>query len=135
MASQALVQKGTDNSHGEHNYLFIVYAPRDVTRKPYTMCSVGVRLCQTKVTAVPHARYVTNKSTKLEQGCPHQEKLLYVRYIYQSLHHKIKITRKIMAAIGAYWRIIALTLMLRAALRYFSDSARREVDKCDMPAG
>ena len=34
---------------------------------------------------------------------------------------------------GAYCRSMALKLMLRAALRYFSDSDRREVDKCDIP--
>ena len=38
------------------------------------------------------------------------------------------------AATGAYCRIIAWKLMLRAALRYFSDSDRSDVDKCDIPA-
>ena len=38
------------------------------------------------------------------------------------------------AATGAYCRIIAWTLILRAALRYFSDSDRSDVDKCDIPA-
>ena len=38
-----------------------------------------------------------------------------------------------MAATGAYCRIIAWKLMLRAALRYFSDSDRSDVDKCDIP--
>jgi hypothetical protein len=38
-----------------------------------------------------------------------------------------------MAPKGAYCRIMALKLMLRAALRYFSDSERSEVDKCDIP--
>jgi hypothetical protein len=42
---------------------------------------------------------------------------------------------KIMAARGAYCRIMALKLMLRAALRYFSDSERRELDRCDIPRG
>jgi len=37
------------------------------------------------------------------------------------------------AATGAYCRIIAWTLMLRAALRYFSDSDRSDVDRCDIP--
>lgn len=36
------------------------------------------------------------------------------------------------AAIGAYWRIIACTFMFRAALRYFSDSERSDVDRCDI---
>jgi hypothetical protein len=38
-----------------------------------------------------------------------------------------------MAPNGAYCRNIALKLMLRAALRYFSDSVRSELDKCDIP--
>ena len=37
------------------------------------------------------------------------------------------------AATGAYFRSIACTLMFRAALRYFSDSDRRDVDKWDIP--
>ena len=37
------------------------------------------------------------------------------------------------AATGAYCLIMASTLILRAALRYFSDSDRKEVDKCDIP--
>lgn len=40
-----------------------------------------------------------------------------------------------MAARGAYCRNMALKLMLRAALRYFSDSERSELDKCDIPRG
>jgi hypothetical protein len=38
-----------------------------------------------------------------------------------------------MAATGAYFRIIAWILTLRAALRYFSDSDRSDVDRCDIP--
>lgn len=33
---------------------------------------------------------------------------------------------------GAYCRIMAWMLILRAALRYFSDSVRNEVDRCDI---
>ena len=39
-----------------------------------------------------------------------------------------------MAPMGAYCRIIAWMLIFRAALRYFSDSERSEVDRCDIPA-
>jgi len=38
-----------------------------------------------------------------------------------------------MAATGAYCRSIAWKLMFRAALRYFSDSDRSDVDRCDIP--
>ena len=38
-----------------------------------------------------------------------------------------------MAASGAYLRIIACTLMFLAAFLYFSDSERKDVDKCDIP--
>ena len=34
---------------------------------------------------------------------------------------------------GAHLRINAWRLMLRAALRYLTDSARSDVDRCDMP--
>ena len=34
---------------------------------------------------------------------------------------------------GAYCRIIAWMLIFRAARRYFSDSERSDVDRCDMP--
>lgn len=34
---------------------------------------------------------------------------------------------------GAYCRSIAWKLIFRAALRYFSDSDRSDVDKCDIP--
>jgi hypothetical protein len=37
------------------------------------------------------------------------------------------------APTGAYWRIIALKLMFRAALWYFFDSVRKEVERCDIP--
>lgn len=50
-----------------------------------------------------------------------------------NLHHSRMIIIKSNAPKGAYCRIMALKLMLRAALRYFSDSERREVDKCDIP--
>ena len=43
------------------------------------------------------------------------------------------IRMKSIAPKGAYWRSIALKLMFRAALRYFSDSERNELDKCDIP--
>lgn len=35
---------------------------------------------------------------------------------------------------GAYWRSIAWKFIFLAALRYFSDSERNDVDKCDIPA-
>ena len=50
-----------------------------------------------------------------------------------NLHHRRMIIIKSRAPKGAYCRIMALKLMLRAALRYFSDSERSEVDKCDIP--
>jgi hypothetical protein len=50
-----------------------------------------------------------------------------------NLHHSRMIIIKSIAPKGAYCRIIALKLMFRAALRYFSDSERSEVDKCDIP--
>lgn len=52
---------------------------------------------------------------------------------YENLHHSRMMTMKTIAAMGAYWRIIACMLMFRAALRYFSDSERNEVDRCDIP--
>jgi hypothetical protein len=50
-----------------------------------------------------------------------------------NLHHSRMIIMRSIAPKGAYCRIMALKLMLRAALRYFSDSERSEVDKCDIP--
>lgn len=50
-----------------------------------------------------------------------------------NLHQMRMIRIKSMAPNGAYCRSMALKLMLRAALRYFSDSVRRDVDKCDIP--
>jgi hypothetical protein len=50
-----------------------------------------------------------------------------------NLHHSRMIIIKSIAPKGAYCRIMALKLMLRAALRYFSDSERSELDKCDIP--
>lgn len=71
--------------------------------------------------------------------------ILSVGYIYrkttdrerahENLHHRKTIIMNTMAASGAYCRIIAETLIFRAALRYFSDSERREVDKWDIPVG
>ena len=51
-----------------------------------------------------------------------------------NLHHRrMIIIKSIAAPKGAYCRIMALKLILRAALRYFSDSERSEVDRCDIP--
>jgi hypothetical protein len=50
-----------------------------------------------------------------------------------NLHHRRMIIMRSIAPKGAYCRIMALKLMLRAALRYFSDSERSELDKCDIP--
>ena len=50
-----------------------------------------------------------------------------------NLHHRRMIIIKSIAPKGAYCRIMALKLILRAALRYFSDSERSELDKCDIP--
>jgi hypothetical protein len=50
-----------------------------------------------------------------------------------NLHQMRMIIIKIIAPKGAYCRSIALKLMFRAALRYFSDSERNELDKCDIP--
>jgi hypothetical protein len=38
-----------------------------------------------------------------------------------------------MAATGAYFQIIAQVLVLRAALRHFSDPDHGDADKCDIP--
>jgi hypothetical protein len=57
------------------------------------------------------------------------------RHSYENLHHRRMIRMNAIAATGAYCRIIASTLIFRAALRYFSDSDRSEVDKWDIPAG
>jgi hypothetical protein len=35
---------------------------------------------------------------------------------------------------GAYFLMRACRLIFRAALRYFADSERSEVDKCDIPS-
>ena len=35
---------------------------------------------------------------------------------------------------GPYWRNIAWKFIFLAAFRYFSDSERSDVDKCDIPA-
>ena len=50
-----------------------------------------------------------------------------------NLHQMRMIIIKIIAPNGAYWRSIALKLIFRAALRYFSDSERNELDKWDIP--
>jgi hypothetical protein len=50
-----------------------------------------------------------------------------------NLHQMRMIIIKTIAPKGAYCRSMALKLMLRAALRYFSDSERSELDKCDIP--
>jgi len=55
------------------------------------------------------------------------------RKCHVNLHHSRMIIIKSIAPKGAYCRIMALKLMLRAALRYFSDTERSEVDKCDIP--
>lgn len=43
------------------------------------------------------------------------------------------IMKKAIPPTGAHFRNIAWRLILRAALRYFADSDRSEVDKVDMP--
>jgi hypothetical protein len=50
-----------------------------------------------------------------------------------NLHQMKMIIIKSIAPKGAYCRSMALKLMLRAALRYFSDSERSELDRCDIP--
>lgn len=54
---------------------------------------------------------------------------------YQNLHHKKKITIRATPPRGAYCRSIAWKLMFFAARRYFSDSVRREVERCDISGG
>lgn len=44
------------------------------------------------------------------------------------------ITRNATAPKGAYCRMSAWRFTFLAALRYFSDSERKEVDRCDIPA-
>lgn len=56
-----------------------------------------------------------------------------VHSTYENLHHSKIMRMKATAPSGAYCRNMAWKLMLRAALRYFSDSERKEVDKWDMP--
>jgi hypothetical protein len=55
------------------------------------------------------------------------------RDCHVNLHQMRMIIMKSIAPKGAYCRSMALKLMFRAALRYFSDSERRELDKCDIP--
>lgn len=59
--------------------------------------------------------------------------VLYRLRPHENLHHSRMIRMKMTAPIGAYWRSIAWMLMFRAALRYFSDSDRREDERCDIP--
>jgi hypothetical protein len=58
---------------------------------------------------------------------------IYTAECHVNLHHSRMIIIKSRAPKGAYCRIIALKLMFRAALRYFSDSERSELDRCDIP--
>ena len=46
----------------------------------------------------------------------------------------MRMTNSPTAPKGAYWRSIAWKFMFLAALRYFSDSERNDVDRCDIPA-
>lgn len=55
--------------------------------------------------------------------------------VYQNRHQMKMMSSRAIAPIGAYWRIMALRLMFRAAFRYFSDSERSEVERCDIPEG
>lgn len=50
-----------------------------------------------------------------------------------NLHQSRMIRMKMTAPNGAYCRSIAWMLIFRAALRYFSDSLRREDERCDIP--
>ena len=52
---------------------------------------------------------------------------------HEKRHHKKIIRINATAANGAYCRIMACMLMFLAALRYLSDSVRREVERCDIP--
>lgn len=54
---------------------------------------------------------------------------------HENLHHISRIIINSTPPSGAYCRNMAWMLMFRAALRYFSDSDRRDVDRCDIPAG
>lgn len=53
---------------------------------------------------------------------------------YENFHQSNTIRMKPTAPSGAYWRIIALMLIFLAAFRYFSDSDRRDVERCDIPS-
>lgn len=50
-----------------------------------------------------------------------------------NLHQSRMIRMNMTAPNGAYCRSIAWMLIFRAALRYFSDSLRREDERCDIP--
>lgn len=54
-------------------------------------------------------------------------------HLHENLHQSNIIRMKATAPSGAYWRIIALMLIFLAAFLYFSDSDRRDVDRCDIP--
>lgn len=53
--------------------------------------------------------------------------------VHENRHHSMMIRISATAPNGAYCRMSAWMFMFLAALRYFSDSERREVDRCDIP--
>lgn len=53
--------------------------------------------------------------------------------IHQNLQYMKIIRISATAPSGAYWRNMACKLIFLAAFRYFSDSERKDVDRCDIP--
>jgi hypothetical protein len=53
--------------------------------------------------------------------------------IQKNLQYRNKVMNNPMPTSGAYFRMRAWRLMFLAALRYFADSERSEVDRWDIP--
>ena len=53
--------------------------------------------------------------------------------IQKNLHQMKSMKKNAMPPTGAHFRNSACRLMFRAALRYLTDSARNEVERCDIP--
>lgn len=70
-----------------------------------------------------------NRAAADWNACPYERLCTSCTADYENLHHNKMMMMKTTAANGAYCRIIAWILMFRAALRYFSDSERRDVDR------
>jgi hypothetical protein len=70
-----------------------------------------------------------NRLLCLSERCP----TLRRRTGHENRHHNMMIRISATAPNGAYCRMSAWMFIFLAALRYLSDSERKEVDKCDIP--